>query len=176
MTSTGDKQAKKAANKAGATRDDLVAAAQAYYSSASAASGASFATVTSYLAAATDSAKSSTFDTWSDSELKAYLDTYGVPVPQGSSTNELRAWARNQANWFRHGTTTPQGTLLAKLKETFDWAYNQIVVGVQNGIQAAQYEGTKGKDRAQEAATYAKDRAYEEKEKAKAKHRVQEEL
>ncbi|KFZ13430.1 hypothetical protein V502_06619 [Pseudogymnoascus sp. VKM F-4520 (FW-2644)] len=174
LTSTGDKQAKKAANKAGATRDDLVAAAQAYYSSASAASGASFATVTSYLAAATDSAKSSTFDTWSDSELKAYLDTYGVPVPQGSSTNELRAWARNQANWFRHGTTTPQGTLLAKLKETFDWAYNQIVVGVQNGIQAAQYEGTKGKDRAQEAAAYAKDRAYEEKEKAK--HRVQEEL
>ncbi|OBT61896.1 hypothetical protein VE03_08749 [Pseudogymnoascus sp. 23342-1-I1] len=174
LTSTGDKQAKKAANKAGATRDDLLTAAQAYYNSASAASGASFATVTSYLAAATDSAKASTFDTWSDSELKAYLDTFGVPVPQGSTTNELRAWARNQANWFRHGTTTPQGTLLAKLKETFDWAYNQIVVGVKNGIQAAQYEGTKGKDRVQEAGTYAKDRVYEEKEKAK--HRVQEEL
>ena len=174
MTSTGDKQAKKAANKAGATRDDLVAAAQAYYSSASAVSGATFATVTSYLAAATDSAKASTFDTWSDSELKAYLDTYGVPVPQGSATNEIRAWARNQANWFRYGTTTPQGTLLAKVKETFDWAYNQIVVGVQNGIQAAQYKCTKGKDRVQEAGTYAKDRAYEEKEKAK--HRVQEEL
>ncbi|KFY17134.1 hypothetical protein V492_00867, partial [Pseudogymnoascus sp. VKM F-4246] len=174
LSSTGDKQAKKAANKAGATRDDLVAAAQAYYSSASAASGASFATVTSYLAAATDSAKSSTFDTWSDSELKAYLDSYGVPVPQGSNTNELRAWARNQANWFRYGTTTPQGTIFAKLKETFDWAYNQIVIGVQNGFNSAQYEGTKGKNRASEAGTYAKDRAYEEKEKAK--HRVQEEL
>ncbi|KFY38453.1 hypothetical protein V495_06555, partial [Pseudogymnoascus sp. VKM F-4514 (FW-929)] len=174
LSSTGDKQAKKAANKAGATRDDLVAAAQAYYSSASAASGASFATVTSYLAAATDSAKTSTFDTWSDSELKAYLDTFGVPVPQGSTTNELRAWARNQANWFRHGTTTPQGTLLAKLKETFDWAYNQVVVGVQNGINAAQYEGTKGQNRAKEAGTYAKDRAYEEKEKAK--HRADDDV
>lgn len=174
LLSTGDKQAKKAAEKSDATRDELVAAAQNYYASASAASGTAYASVTSYLSQATDSAKANAFDTWSDSELKAYLDSYGVPVPQGSTSNQLKAYARNQANWFRYGTTTPQGTLWAKLKENFNWVYNQIAIGAQKGSQAAQHEAVRAADRAQEAGTYAKDRVYEEKEKAK--HRAKEEL
>jgi hypothetical protein len=36
----------------------------------------------------------------------------------GSTKNELIAWARNQRNWFQYGTTTPQGTLWAKLYVT----------------------------------------------------------
>jgi hypothetical protein len=78
LASSSDATAKKAADKAGATREDLVSAAQSAYASASQAGGSSYASVTSYLSKATDAAKSSTFDTWSESELKSYLDSYGV--------------------------------------------------------------------------------------------------
>lgn len=174
LASTGDKQAKRAAKKADATRDDLVGAAQKYYSSASAARGTAYASATSSIAKATDSAKAQAFETWSDSDLKAYLDSYGVSVPQGSTSNQLKAYARRQATWFHYGTTTPQATLWAKLKENFNWAYNQIVLGAQRGSQAAQHEAAKARHRVEEAGTYATDRAYEEKEKAK--HRIQEKV
>lgn len=172
LLKSGDKQAKVAAEKADATREDLVKAAQEQYASASATGGNVYASVTSYLAKQTDAAKDNAFDTWSDSDLKAYLDSYGVPVPQNSKTDELKAYARKQATYFRHGTTTPQGTLWAKLRENLNWAYNQVVVGAQKGAEVAQQEGTKGAHRAEEAAQYAKDRAFEEKEKAK--HRADE--
>lgn len=78
LKKNGDAAAKKAAEKSGATRDELLSAAQSAYASASSAGGASYASATNYLARTTDSAKASAFDTWSDSDLKAYLDSYGV--------------------------------------------------------------------------------------------------
>jgi hypothetical protein len=78
-----------------------------------------YASATSYLAKQTDAAKDTVFDTWSESELKNYLDSYGFDVPQGSTKNELIAYSRNLRNWFRYGTTTPQGTLLAQLYVSF---------------------------------------------------------
>lgn len=74
----GDAAAKKAAAKTDATRADLVKAAQSAYGSASKAGGDTYASATSYLAQATQAAKDTTFETWTDSELKAYLDSYGV--------------------------------------------------------------------------------------------------
>jgi hypothetical protein len=78
LASSGDATAKKVSEKSGATRDELLAAAQSAYASASSVGGSSYASVTSYLSQATDSAKSSAFDTWSESELKSYLDSYGI--------------------------------------------------------------------------------------------------
>jgi hypothetical protein len=115
LASTGNKAAEELSKKSSATREQLVSAAQDAYNSASATGGNAFASVTSYLAKQTDAAKDSVFDTWSESELKNYLDSYGFQVPQGSTKNELIAWARNQRNWFKYGTTTPQGTLWVKL-------------------------------------------------------------
>lgn len=103
--SSGNAAAEKAANKVGATRNDLVNAAQSYYAEVSKSSGPVYASLTSYLAKQTDATKDTAFDTWSDSELKAYLDSYGVPVLQGSTTNELKAYARKQATYFRYGTS-----------------------------------------------------------------------
>lgn len=103
LASSGDAAAKKAAEKSGATRDELVRAAQDSYAQASKSSGVAYASVTSYLTQQTDAAKDATFETWSDSDLKAYLDSYGVPVPQGSTKNELVAFVRNQANYFKYG-------------------------------------------------------------------------
>ncbi|KAL2128953.1 hypothetical protein VTI74DRAFT_8420 [Chaetomium olivicolor] len=133
LASSGNAAAKKASEKTGATRDELVQAAQAAYASASSAGGSSFASATSYLARATDVAKANVFDTWSESELKAYLDSYGIPAPQGSTLNELRALARRQHMYFKYGTTTPTETLFAKVKENvlggWEWVTSQLRMG-----------------------------------------------
>ncbi|ERT01433.1 MSC1 protein [Sporothrix schenckii 1099-18] len=133
LVSTGDDAAKKVAEKSDAARGELLKAAKSYYNAASKAGGDKYATATNYLAKATETAKNGVFDTWSESEIKAYLDSYGIPVPQGSTVNELRAFARQQATYFRYGTTTPTSTLFAKASESFwnsvDWIKAQIQLG-----------------------------------------------
>jgi hypothetical protein len=105
-------QGDKAAASATATREELVASAVSAYSAASNAassgSNAAFASVTSALAKATDAVRSTAFDTWSDSELKNYLDSYGIKTYQGSTRNELVAKARRcrhvfQSGWVQEG-------------------------------------------------------------------------
>ncbi|KAL1899527.1 hypothetical protein Sste5346_002928 [Sporothrix stenoceras] len=133
LASTGDEAAKKVSEKSGAAREELLKAAKSYYNSASKVGGEQYATATSYLSKATQTAKNNVFDTWSESEIKAYLDSYGIPVPQGSTINELRAFARQQATYFRYGTTSPAATLFAKASEGFwnsvDWVKAQIQIG-----------------------------------------------
>lgn len=124
---------KQAQENADATRDQLLQQAQAAYASASKSGGSSYASVTSYLASATDSVKDTTFDTWTDSELKSYLDTYGVPNYQGSNLNKLRAEAKKQATYFRYGTSTPQGSIFERLKGGVSWAMQQLKLGVAQG-------------------------------------------
>lgn len=149
LVKNGDAAAKKIANKAGATRAELVSAASSAYASASKAGGATYASATSYLAAATQAAKSNSFDTWSESDLKAYLDSYGVPVPQGSKLNELRAFARRQSTYFRYGTTTPTGTLIAKLgdsvRDTWGWVKEQLNIGADAAQKKADEAAAKAK-------------------------------
>jgi hypothetical protein len=117
---------KKYKKNAKASRDELLKQAQDNYASASKSGGSGYASITSYLAKQTDAAKDTTFDTWSDSDLKSYLDSYGVPNYQGSTTNELRALAKKQANYFRYGTSTPQGTIFGRFKDGLSWVLGQI--------------------------------------------------
>ncbi|OHF00822.1 hypothetical protein CORC01_03896 [Colletotrichum orchidophilum] len=147
LSSSTDAAIKNVADKKDATRDELVNAAQSAYSSASSAGGTSYASVTSYLSQATDTVKSNFFDTWSESELKSYLDSYGVKIPQGSTVNELRAYARKQYTYFKYGTSTPSETLFAKIaenaKDTWNWVSNQIGLGAD----AAQKKAAESKDK-----------------------------
>ncbi|OAA65682.1 meiotic sister chromatid recombination protein ish1 [Niveomyces insectorum RCEF 264] len=142
LQSSGSRAAQKAAEKSGAAREDLVKAAQSYYSSASKAGGTQYASATSYLAKATGSAKKSTFDTWSESDIKAYLDSYGIPVPQGSTLDQLRAHARQQSTYFKYGTTSPTGALYAKTSEALwnsvDWALTQLRIGANAAKKKAE--------------------------------------
>ncbi|KAL8665093.1 MAG: hypothetical protein Q9202_002493 [Teloschistes flavicans] len=158
-------QNNKAGSKAGASRDDLLKQAQDSYASASKSGGSNYASVTSYFASATDSAKDSAFETWSDSELKSYLDSYGVPNYQGSTSNELKAMARRNANYFRYGSSTPQGTLFARLQGGAQWVFDQLKIGVSSGRQSAGYEGQKAGDAVKEGATTATHRAGEAAQK-----------
>ncbi|KAI1075551.1 hypothetical protein F5B20DRAFT_573370 [Whalleya microplaca] len=137
LANSGNDAAKKVSESTGATRDELVQAAHSAYASASTAGGDSYASATSYLASATEAAKKTTFDTWSESELKAYLDSYGLPVPQGSTINELKALARKQSTYFKYGTTNPTDTAFAKLGESFKGAYQWVVGQLGAGSEAA---------------------------------------
>jgi hypothetical protein len=128
------KKYKKSAN---ANRDELVKQAQSAYAQASKSGGTSYASVTSYLAQQTDAAKDSTFDTWSDSQLKSYLDSYGVPNYQGSNTNELRAMAKKQYNYFKYGTSTPSGTIFERIKAGLAWGFAQLQGGANQGSATA---------------------------------------
>lgn len=54
-----------------------------------------------------ENVKGYTFDSWSDSDLKAYLDSYGVEVPQNGVKDQLVAAARKHGHYFSHGQTGP---------------------------------------------------------------------
>lgn len=164
----------KAANKAGASRDDLLKAAQDNYASASKAGGNKYASVTSSLAASTDAAKDSTFDTWSDSELKSYLDSYGISTYQGSTTNELRAAARRNAQYFRYGTSTPPETIFARISSSAQWLLDYLKIGAVSGRKEAGSQAEKGADSVKEGYTTATHRAGEAAQKGS--DRVKEEL
>jgi len=174
LASTGDATAKTVSEKAGATREELLAAAQSAYETASKSSGEIYASATSYLSKQTDAAKTSAFETWSESDLKAYADSYGVPVPQGSTKNEIIAYVRNQANWFKYGTTTPQGTLYAKLQNGAQYVWDLLGNSAASGRKSVEKGAEKGADRVKEGVTYATNRAGEAAQKAA--HRAKEEL
>ncbi|GAP86297.1 putative msc1 protein [Rosellinia necatrix] len=140
LVNSGDSTAKKIGENTKSTREDLVRAAQNAYASASGRGGDSYASATSYLAQATQAAKDNVFGTWSESELKSYLDSYGVPVPQGSTLNELRAEARKQSTYFKYGTTNPVDTAFAKIgdsvKGAYQWVLDQLGAGVAEAKKA----------------------------------------
>jgi nucleotide-binding universal stress UspA family protein len=144
LMSFGNDAAKAAGEKKDATREDLVSAAQSAYSSASSAGGDKYASMTSYLTKQTDAVKAPVFDMWSESELKKYLDNYGVKVPQGSTADELRALARKHATYFRYGTDSPSETFQAKLnknlEDTVEWLKEKVGMSGSAAVRKASDE------------------------------------
>lgn len=146
LSKHGDKAAKAIAEKKDASMKELSEAAHSAYSSASTRGGEDYASATSYLSSKATEASSSAFSTWSESDLKAYLDGYGVKVPQGSTVDEIRALARRQATYFRYGTSSPGGVLFAKLAEGWDWITEQL----SNGFDTAKQHGKAAEEAARE--------------------------
>jgi hypothetical protein len=142
----------RAAKKVDASREELVKNAEDSYVKASKAGGEQYASATDSLAKATGSAKDATFDQWSQSELKKYLDNYGIPTYQGSSINELRAAARRNAQYFKYGTTNPQDTIYARVMDTLHWALEQIKVGAASGRAQGSDAAEKVQEKASEKA------------------------
>lgn len=123
----------KAAQQVDASREELIKNAEDSYAKASKTGGEQYASATAALAKVTSTAKDTTFDQWSQSELKRYLDNYGVPTYQGSSINELRAAARRNAQYFKYGTVSPQATIYAKIMDTLHWVVDQLKIGAASG-------------------------------------------
>ncbi|RPB28731.1 hypothetical protein L211DRAFT_818628 [Terfezia boudieri ATCC MYA-4762] len=186
------KGAKAASSAAVTTREELLKQAQKAYDEAKSSGGSTYASVTSAMAKATDSAKQNTFETWSDSDLKNYLDSYGIKTYQGTTRNELLAKARRAQHLFWYGTATPTETMYEKVKNGAGWLYNQVAMrlglagrqaekaadsvreGTQYVYDRSAEGGQEAKRRAEEKGKYTYDRAYEEGQKAY--HKVKEEL
>ncbi|KAI9843137.1 MAG: hypothetical protein M1837_006590 [Sclerophora amabilis] len=156
LSSQGDSASVKASKKSDATRSELLKQARDSYASASKAGGSNYASVTSALTSATGAVKDSTFDQWTASDLKAYLDDYGVPVPQGTKTEELKALARRQSTYFRYGTNSPSGTFLAKIQSSAQWVWDQLSIGAASGRQEAGAQSEKAAEKAKDAKNAAK--------------------
>lgn len=143
----------KAAKKTDASREELVKHAKDSYIKASKAGGEHYASATSNIAKATGAAKETTFDQWSHSDIKKYLDSYGIPVYQGSSINELRAAARRQATYFKYGTTNPQDTIYARVMDTVHWVLEQLKLGASSGRAHGQEAAEKVREKTSEQAS-----------------------
>lgn len=148
----GDKAAKAAAKKADAARSDLVEAAQSAYAKAEKKGGEDYDAAKKYASELSADAKHSAFESWSASDLKAYLDSYGVAVPQGSKIDELKALARKQSTYFKYGTNSPHGTLLAQVEDALSSGWNWISKQINAGSEAA-------KEKAAEAGESARKNA-----------------
>ncbi|KPI43679.1 Meiotic sister chromatid recombination protein 1 [Cyphellophora attinorum] len=149
-------QGKDTKKTAKASRDDLVKQAQDAYASASKTGGSNYASATNYLAQQTDAAKDTTFDTWSESELKKYLDGYGISNYQGTTLNELRAEARKQYNYFKYGTSTPSGTIYERIKSGLSWVLGYVSGPVQSGSAQASKSASSAASIASKHASSAK--------------------
>ncbi|KAF8541032.1 hypothetical protein BDD12DRAFT_804074 [Trichophaea hybrida] len=136
--------------------DSAASAASAGTEAVADASKQAYASLTSVLAQATANVKEATFDTWSDSELKSYLDTYNIKTYQGSTRNEMIAMARRNA--------TISDTV-ARTRASGDTILSLLGYGSKAAQKAGNraYESAQvAKDAAKEKATQAKDHAKEE--------------
>jgi hypothetical protein len=159
--------------KAKGTRDDLIVSAKLKYASAAAKGGDAWSSLTAQGAKVTGYL----FDTWSDSDLKSFLDSYGVPVPQGSKRNELIAAAKRNSRYFTQGPDWFNAGFVVQIQnyvyQGIDYIKN-FIAGTsgsaynagQKAGDAASEQATIGKHRAQEATKKAGDRAYEKGQQA----------
>ncbi|KAE9978569.1 hypothetical protein EG328_001390 [Venturia inaequalis] len=76
------------------TRDKLIASVRRNSRVSSNYASAAYSSVSASAASASASLTNALYDSWSDTDLKAFLDKNGVKVPQGSKKNELIALAR----------------------------------------------------------------------------------
>lgn len=88
-----------------------------------------------------EAVKGYAFDTWSNTDLKAYLDSYGVEVPQNGLTDELVAAARRNGHYFSQGQLGPvHGSGFAQmasegLSSLFDFIKQASGVGYNKAAQ-----------------------------------------
>ena len=142
--------------KASGSRDQLLKSVQSEFNKASSTGGNHYASATNYLAKQTDAAKDATFDTWTDSDVKSYLDSYGVPNYQGSTLEQLKSEARKHATYFKYGTSSPSGTIVARIQEGAYWLFDQIKIGAGIGQQKGQEAADAAAAKAAEATARAK--------------------
>lgn len=104
-------------NKAYYTGDTVSASASSAYDSATSYGGEKMAQATDAASGYKNDAFSTLINQWSDSRLKEYLDSRGVPVPQNGNRDELLAKVRLS----KHKVATGFGAW------TFDtWTYDNL--------------------------------------------------
>jgi len=154
-----------AASAASVATDSAASAASAGAEAVTDASKQAFASITSALAQATATAKEATFDTWSDSDIKSYLDTYNIQTYQGTTRNELIAMARRNAHYFRYGSQD-QG-VWGQFRSAVGYVQGQLGSLLGFGAKQVQKAGDRAYESAQVAADAVKEKATQASNRAK---------
>lgn len=134
------------------TRDELLRQAQDAYDRATKTGGNKYASATSYLASATDSAKNTAFDTWSKTDLQKYLESYGVKAQQGADLAALRVQAQENADYFRYGKVKQEAGVLSRLGSAGQWVLDQLKIGALSGRAEGQEAADAVKEKVSQAA------------------------
>ena len=140
----------------GFTRDELVKQAQEAYNRASKTGGSNYASVTSYLASATDAAKDTSFTDWSKSDLEKYLESYGLKS-SSSNIDDLRAEAKRHADYFRYGIKPQQASIFDRFANAGQWMWDQVKLGALSGRTEGQKVADSAKTKASQATAKASD-------------------
>jgi hypothetical protein len=74
--------------------------------------------------------------------------------------------ARRNANYFKYGTSSPQGTLWAQVRESAQWVLDQLKIGASSGRQEAAHQAQRGADSVKEGVHSASHGAEEAAERA----------
>lgn len=127
--------------------------AQSAYAQASKTGGINYASVTSYLAQATGTAKDKTFDAWSRADLKKYLESFGIKSEQEKELDQLRREAADHANYFRYGVYQQEATVFDRMQNGVQWALDQLKIGALSGRTEGQKAAEEAKAKAAKAKT-----------------------
>jgi Putative nuclear envelope organisation protein len=154
--------------KVGGGRDELISLAKKEYAAAKAAGGKEWASVTSAGARAT----SYLFDKWSESDLKSFLQSYGIQVPRTANREELVAKAKRQSRYFSQGPDWYTTGFLKQLEGHWRPSYEYLRSCVRGAWESISRAAERVAHVIKEDATIVKHRAQEQTEKAA--HRVYE--
>ena len=73
-----------------------------------------------------DSVSDTLFDSWSESQLKAFLDEHGVPAPQGSTRNKLIALARKHRATLFNSASSVSDAASSTISDTYEAATSRV--------------------------------------------------
>jgi len=148
------------------------------YGAATSNAGNVWAQATDVAAQKRDEAFAAALASWSDSDVKAFLDKHGVPVPQNSKRDELVALARRNAHYYTQSSEFQGTDIYNQLKGYFFVGVHKAKGALDHASSLAykklMKQGEVAADYSKEQATAAKHRVQEKAQKAG--HKLKEEF
>ncbi|KAM5430684.1 hypothetical protein McanMca71_005240 [Microsporum canis] len=145
-------QHKKALEGVEYSRDELLKQAQDAYNHAWKAGGPTYASITNYLSQTANSVKDTDFNTWSKDDIEKFLASYGINPTRGSSIEELRKQAKDNADYFLYGVTKQEASIFSRLQGLGQWAWDQLKIGALSGRAEGQKAAQEVKEKASKVA------------------------
>lgn len=157
------------------TRDSLISTIRRHSYVAAQEANKKYNSATKQAAHAQESLSNQLLDSWSDSQVKEWLDKNGIPVPQGSKRNELTALARkhsarlsgnnakDQAASAYGAATSSAGNYYAQatddsyagLRYYYDYALNQLGFASEQAKASLSSASVRASSSAVSASSYA---------------------
>lgn len=96
--------------------------------------------------------KDTDFNTWSKDDIEKFLASYGINPTRGSSIEELRKQAKDNADYFLYGVTKQEASIFSRLQGLGQWAWDQLKIGALSGRAEGQKAAQEVKEKASKVA------------------------